>query len=62
MRHNSRRDPYGVRISKLVRDSMKSDFARKAGNQISAFIEENPLLSICLGLAAGFALGMRIRR
>ena len=62
MGHNSQRRSYGVRISKLVRDSMKSDFARKAGGPISTFIEENPRLSICLGLAAGFALGMRILR
>jgi ElaB/YqjD/DUF883 family membrane-anchored ribosome-binding protein len=41
---------------------MESDFARETGDMIKSFITEKPVLSICLGLGAGFALGMLIRR
>jgi len=62
MGYNRRRGHDEDCISKIVRDTLKSDFAQKAGGRISSFIRENPLLSTCLGLAAGFALGMRLRR
>ena len=62
MAHHRQKDHFGVRLSKSVRESRKSGFARKAGDRINSFITENPLLSTCLGLAAGFVLGKRIRR
>jgi hypothetical protein len=62
MRHNRPRDHSGVRLSKSVRDSLESGFVRKAGDGIRTFITENPLLSTCLGLAAGFVIGKRLRR
>lgn len=62
MRHNRRGSHDGDRISKIVRDSMESDFVREARDRIKSFITEKPILSACLGLAAGFALGRLIRR
>lgn len=62
MEYNRRRNHDRVPIPKLVPDAMTSGFVRKAGDQISSFIRQNPLLSTCLGLAAGLALGMRLRR
>ena len=62
MEYNRRRGADGDRISRIVRDVMKPGFAHKAGDRITTFIRENPLLSTCLGLAAGLALGMRLRR
>ena len=63
MRHNNRRGThYGDRISKIVRDSMKSDFAREAGSRMKSFVTEKPILSTCLGVAAGFVLGLLIHR
>jgi hypothetical protein len=41
---------------------MESDFVREARDRIKSFITEKPILSACLGLAAGFALGRLIRR
>lgn len=62
MKHDRPRDHSGVRLLKRVRDSMRPGFARKAGDGIRTFITENPLLSTCLGVAAGFVIGKRIRR
>lgn len=62
MRRNRRGGHVGDRISKIVRDSLESDFAREAGGRIKSFITEKPVLSTCLGLAAGFFLGALIRR
>jgi hypothetical protein len=61
MRHNRRGNHHGDRISKILRDTMESDFARETGDRIKAFITEQPMLSTCLGLAAGFMLGRLIR-
>ena len=62
MEYNRRRGADGDRLSKIIRDTLKSDFAQKAGGRVRSFIRENPLLSLGLGLAAGVALGMRLRR
>ncbi len=62
MRQHRRGNPYGDRLSKFLRDSMESDFARDAGTRIKAFLTEKPVLSTCMGIAAGFALGMLLRR
>lgn len=63
MRNNGKRGTQdGVRISKIVRDSMEYDFAREAGVRVKAFITLKPILSTCLGLAAGFMCGMLFRR
>jgi hypothetical protein len=61
MEYNRRRGADGDRISKIIRDALESDFAQKAGGRVTSFIRVNPLLSTCLGLAAGLALGMRLR-
>jgi len=52
----------GDRLSKLVRDSMKSDCARGAGDYIKSFVFAKPMLSACIGLATGIVLGMLVRR
>ena len=63
MRRNNRRGTRdGDRISKFVRDSMNSDFAREAGGRMKSFVTERPVLSTCLGVGAGLVLGMLIRR
>ena len=62
MRHDRRKGADGNRISKLLRDSMESDFARDVGGRIKAFITEQPVRSVCLGLAAGLVLGLLVRR
>jgi len=63
MRINGKRGTHdGVRISKIARDSMDYDFAREAGVRVKAFITRKPILSTCLGLAAGFMCGMLFRR
>lgn len=63
MRHNHRRGAhYGDRISQFVRDSMTSDFARETGSRMKAFITRKPILSTCLGAAAGFMVALLIRR
>ena len=40
---------------------MEYDFAREAGVRVKAFITRRPILSTCLGLAAGFMCGMLFR-
>jgi ElaB/YqjD/DUF883 family membrane-anchored ribosome-binding protein len=62
MGQSRRGNHHGERISKFVRDSMDSDFTRHAGSRIKSFITGRPILSTCLGLAAGLMLGMLIRR
>ena len=62
MRRDRREAHDGDRISKIFRETMESDLAREAGQQIKAFITRKPILSACLGLAAGLAIGMLIRR
>jgi hypothetical protein len=57
-----RTNHFGDRVSRLVRNSIDSDFALEAGDQIKSFITAKPLLSACLGIVAGFALGTLIRR
>ncbi|HLF93541.1 MAG TPA: hypothetical protein VJB14_08765 [Planctomycetota bacterium] len=62
MRNNGKRGAHdGIRISKIDRDSMEYDFAREAGVRVKAFITRRPILSTCLGLAAGFMCGMLFR-
>jgi hypothetical protein len=53
---------FGNRVSTFLRNSVDSDLAREAGDQIKSFATAKPLLSACFGLAAGFALGMLFRR
>jgi ElaB/YqjD/DUF883 family membrane-anchored ribosome-binding protein len=46
----------------MLRDTLESDQVREAGDRVKTFITEKPLLSACLGVAAGFMLGMLVRR
>jgi predicted PurR-regulated permease PerM len=62
MRHTRPGNHYGDRIKKIVRDSMETDFVREAGDRIKSFVTGQPIVSACLGLAAGIMLGMLIRR
>jgi len=62
MSQHRRGDHYGDRIKKIVRDSIESDFVRETGLRIKSFVTEQPMVSTCLGLAAGIVLGMMIRR
>jgi len=62
MRHHRRGNPQGDRLSKFLRDSVESDFARHTEGRIKAFLTEKTLLSTCLGVAGGFALGILFRR
>ena len=62
MSRNRQGRHYGDRIAKIVRDSMESDFARETGGRIKSFVTEKPILSTCIGLAAGIVLGMLIPR
>jgi len=62
MRQHRRGKPQGDRLSKFLRDSRESDFARHAEGRIKKFLTERPLLSTGLGVAAGFALGILFRR
>jgi len=62
MRQGRRGNHHADRISKLVRDSLDSDFAREAGERIKTLVTAKPIVSTCLGLAIGFALGTLIRR
>ena len=50
------------RLSRILRDTLDSDSVRDAQDRVKTFIAEKPLLSACLGLAAGFMLGMLVRR
>ncbi len=50
------------RITRILRDTLESDSVREAGERVKTFISEKPVLSACLGLAAGFVLGMLVRR
>jgi len=58
MRQHRRGNPQGDRLSKFLRDSMESDFARHTEGRIKEFFTERPLLSTGLGVAAGIALGI----
>lgn len=62
MSHDRRESHDGDRISKFFRDSLESDFAREALGRMKSFIIEKPVLSTCLGLAAGLVVGLLIRR
>lgn len=62
MKHNRRANRFDDRTAGIFRDSRKAGGPRPAGGRASTFIAENPLLSTCLGLAGGFALGLLIRR
>ena len=60
-RHRRGENP-ADRISRILRDTFESDSVREAGGRVKIFILEKPVLSTCLGLAAGFVLGMMVRR
>ena len=62
MRHDRRGGHDGHRLSKLVRDSREADFVCDTGSRIKSFVTRKPILSACFGLAAGFVLGMLLRR
>jgi len=62
MHRHRRGSTPGDRLARILRDSLDSDSVRDAGDRVKAFITEKPLLSAGLGLAAGFLLGMLIRR
>lgn len=50
------------RLARILRETLDSESVRGAGDRVKTFITEKPLLSAGLGLAAGFLLGMLIRR
>ena len=60
-RHRRGENP-ADRISRILRDTFESDSVREAGDRVKTFILEKPVQSVCIGLAAGFLLGMIIRR
>ena len=62
MHRHRRGRPYRDRISKFLQESIDPDAMREAGGRVKSFIHEKPLLSACLGLAAGFVLGLMFRR
>jgi hypothetical protein len=62
MRQEGRTHPYRDRISRFMRDSIDSDIPRAMRERIKSFVFAKPLSSACLGLAAGFTLGMRLHR
>jgi ElaB/YqjD/DUF883 family membrane-anchored ribosome-binding protein len=50
------------RLARILRETLESDSVRDAQDRVKTFIAEKPVLSACLGLAAGFVLGMLVRR
>ena len=50
------------RLSRMLREGLESDSVRDAQDRVKSFIAEKPVLSAFLGLAAGFMLGMLVRR
>jgi len=61
--HRHRRGSHPAdRLSRMLRDTLESESVRDAGDRVKTFITEKPLLSACLGVAAGFVLGMLVRR
>lgn len=62
MKNGKQKSHYGDRIAKVVRNSREYGFARDAGSRIKSFVTEKPLLSACIGLAAGLVLGILIPR
>ena len=62
MHRHRRGRPYKDRISKLFQESLDPDAMREAGGRVKTFIHEKPLMSACIGLAAGFLLGLLVRR
>jgi len=50
------------RLSRILRETLESGSVRDAQDRVKAFITEKPVLSACLGVAAGFVLGMLVRR
>ncbi|HVE42851.1 MAG TPA: hypothetical protein VNM14_23425 [Planctomycetota bacterium] len=57
-----RRSHPAERLSRILRDTLESDSVREAQDRVKTFVTEKPVLSACLGLAAGFVLGMLVRR
>lgn len=53
---------YKDRISKLLQDSIDPDAMREAGTRVRTFVHEKPVMTACIGLAAGFLLGLLFRR
>jgi ElaB/YqjD/DUF883 family membrane-anchored ribosome-binding protein len=61
--HRHRRGGHPAdRLSRILRDTLESDSVRDVEDRVRTFIREKPVLSACLGLAAGFMLGMLLRR
>jgi ElaB/YqjD/DUF883 family membrane-anchored ribosome-binding protein len=60
--HRHRRGRYKDRISKFLQESVDPDALRDAGGRVKTFIHEKPMMSACIGVAAGFLLGLLIRR
>lgn len=60
-RHRKGR-PARDRIARFLQESVESDAVREAGGRVNTFVHEKPLLSACIGLAAGFLLGLLVRR
>jgi len=59
-RHRRGGDPVD-RLSRILRETLESDSVRVAGQRVKTFIVEKPLLSACIGVAAGFMLGLLAR-
>lgn len=53
---------YKDRISKFLQDSIDPDLMKDAGGRVKSFIHEKPVMTACLGVAAGFLLGFLFRR
>jgi ElaB/YqjD/DUF883 family membrane-anchored ribosome-binding protein len=62
MQRHRRSAQAAERLSRMLRDTLESDSVRDAKDRVRSFITEKPLLSACLGIAAGFMLGMLVRR
>lgn len=63
MRHHRRPNHLDDRVARFARDyTSAADFVREAGIRTRLFITERPILSTCLGLATGYAVGSLIRR
>lgn len=62
MKNGKQKSHYGDRIAKVVRESKELGLAREIGGSIKSFVTDKPVLSTCIGLAAGIVLGMLIPR
>ena len=61
--HRHRRGGHPAdRLGRILRDALDSESVRETQDRVRTFIHEKPVLSACLGLAAGVLLGMMVRR